>query len=220
MTLSRGEVSKGLPAELEAFERLVRSLSPSEIATPSRCAGWTVGDVAAHVVGTMSDIVAGRIEGQGTPEVTERQVLERRGRTAAELADELVGTVPAATALLGAFDDAAWDAPSPGGYDFTLGAGVEALWYDTYVHGDDIRACLGLPSERGDGLRASVCHVADLLTGRGWGPVTLALTGMPEIPVSGGGRQLTGDPLDFVLVATGRADPATMGLAPDINVYG
>jgi len=31
---------------------------------------------------------------------------------------------------------------------------------------------------------------------------------------------LTGDPLPFVLMATGRSDPAALGLGPTVNVYG
>jgi len=37
--------------------------------------------------------------------------------------------------------------------------------------------------------------------------------------VSGGGEKITGDPLQFVLAATGRRDPAPLGLGADINVY-
>jgi hypothetical protein len=35
----------------------------------------------------------------------------------------------------------------------------------------------------------------------------------------GSGRRVTGDPHQFVLVATGRADPATLGLDESVNVY-
>jgi hypothetical protein len=37
--------------------------------------------------------------------------------------------------------------------------------------------------------------------------------------VSGGGREITGDALQFMLVATGRADASTMGLEPDVSIY-
>lgn len=221
MTLPREEVLKGLVAELEAFERLVRSLSAEDAGRPSRCEGWTAGDVAAHLVGTMADVTQGRIEGQGTPEVTERQVVERRGMAPGALADELHQAIAVAPGLLTAFDDTAWTMPAPGGYDFTLGEAVEALWYDAYVHADDIRAAVGQPSEEGDGLRASVSHVADLLARKGWGPATLALDGVPEFRVGNGdGRRVEGDPLTFVLAATGRTDPAAIGLDRGVNVYG
>ena len=220
MTLPRDEVSKGLVAELEAFERLVRSLSPDELQAPSRCEGWTAADVAAHVIGAMADITQGRFDGQGTPEVTERQVIERRGRSADELADELRAASEVAPTLLGAFDDDAWDAPAPGGFEFSLGEGVEALWYDAYLHADDIRAATGRPSERGDGLRASIEHVATILERQGWGPATIALDGSGERAVGGrGGRRVVADPLEFVLVATGRSDPSALDLDPTVNIY-
>jgi hypothetical protein len=64
-----------------------------------------------------------------------------------------------------------------------------------------------------------VSHLADLLARRGWGPAVLALDGLDEVPVSGGGRRVTGDPLTFVLVATGRQAAADMGLDRSVNVY-
>jgi hypothetical protein len=42
---------------------------------------------------------------------------------------------------------------------------------------------------------------------------------MEEVPVGAGGVKHTGDALEFVLVATGRADPATMGTDPPVNIY-
>ena len=48
MALSRTDISDGLVDELQAFEQLVRSLTPAELDSPSRCAGWTVGDVAVR----------------------------------------------------------------------------------------------------------------------------------------------------------------------------
>lgn len=208
MTLSRDEIATGLIDELSTFEALVRSLSPEDLLVPTRCEGWTVGDVAAHLIGTVTDVVEGRLDGLGSPEVTAREVDERRGRSAAELADELAGGIKAARDLLAVFDDAAWDAPAPGGYEGSLGRGVEAIWYDAYLHGDDILAALGRPSVGGTGLRGSVSHVAFELEKRGWGPATLKLTGVQEEEISGGGEQHLGAPLPFVLEATGRA-PST-----------
>jgi hypothetical protein len=37
--------------------------------------------------------------------------------------------------------------------------------------------------------------------------------------VSGGGREIVGDAMQFAMVATGRADASTMGLGPDVNIY-
>jgi hypothetical protein len=52
-----------------------------------------------------------------------------------------------------------------------------------------------------------------------WESATLAFDGLPEFPVSGGGRRIDGDALQFVLVATGREDPASLGLDASVNLY-
>src|SRR5262245_41182543 len=100
MALPREEVTAGLPAEMTSFAALVRGLDGAELRSPSRCAGWTAGDVAAHVIGQLADVTAGRFDGLGTPEVTARQVAERRGRTGTELADELDEARASAAGLL------------------------------------------------------------------------------------------------------------------------
>ena len=220
VTLPRDEVVAGFTDELARFEALVRSLDAGAWERPSRCEGWRVADVAAHVTGQLADINAGHFEGLGTPEVTGREVDERRGRSPRELADELHEVVATGQATLAALDDEAWKSPAPAGILPTLGDGVEALWYDAWLHADDIRAAAGLPPERTAGLRASVIHVAALLEATGWGPATLALDGLEAVPVGdGSGRRVEGDPHQFVLVATGRADPATLGLDETANVY-
>lgn len=219
MALPRHEVESGLVNELEVVESLIRPLTDAEWATPTRCEGWTVGDVAAHVIGSMADVVALRLDGLGTPEVTAREVAERQGRSPGELADELAGVTKAARDLTSAFDDDAWNGPAPGGFAFTLADGVEALWYDAYLHGDDIRAALGRPSVDGPGVRASLSHIATSLTGRGYDDVTLALEGHDEFTVGKGGRAIRGNAIDFVKAATGRGDPAAFGVDQRLNIY-
>jgi len=219
MALSLQEVRAGIAAEHQAFAALLRELDDDAWTRPSRCAGWTVADVAAHVSGTMAEIVAGELEGQGSEPVTARQVAQRRGRTNDELADELDGAAKVSGDLLAAFDETAWAGPAPGGFDGTLGDAVEALWYDAYLHADDIRAAVGRPSVKGPGLKASLSHVATVLGQRGWGPATLAFDGFDELDVGGGGKRIEGDALAFVLAATGRANPSTVGLGRDINIY-
>jgi hypothetical protein len=69
-------------------------------------------------------------------------------------------------------------------------------------------------------VRASVSHLADLLTQNEWGPATIAVSGLEEFPVSGGGGQrVEGDAITFVLVASGRTDASALGLDPTVNVY-
>jgi len=218
-TLHRTSLLAGIPDELARFGDLVRSLDPEQLGSPTRCAGWTAAAVAGHVVGIVVDVSAGRLDGQGSPEVTARQADERAGRTASELANELARATPALTALLASLPTDAWDGPSLTDPRYTMAFAVEALWFDAYLHADDIRAAIGTPSERGSGLRCAVHHVAGYLEARGWRPATLAFEGIERIDVCGGGEEITGDPLCFVLAATGRADPSELGLDAGVDVY-
>ena len=221
MTLAREVVVPGMLAEYESFAGLIRALPDDAWDVSTRCEGWRVADVSAHVVGQLTDVVNLRLDGLGTPEVTGRQVEEHRGRTRIELADELESSTKLAGDLAAAFDDATWDAPAPGGVSGTLGTGIEALWFDTYLHADDVRSALGLARPQAqDGLRPSLSHIAAILSDQGWGPADLALEGFETFPVSGGGgRVVTGDAFAFVLASTGRGDPASLGLDDSVNIY-
>jgi uncharacterized protein (TIGR03083 family) len=219
MTLSRDQVVPGMVTEYQAFTELLAGLSDEEWGAPSRCAGWRAADVAGHVVGQLTDVVNLRLEGLGTPEVTQRQVDERHGRSPRQLAEELETGTKLAQDMVAGFDEVAWSSQFPG-VTGTLGFGVEALWFDTYLHADDIRSAIGRPSVLHDGGNAaSLSHIAQVLTDQGWSPATLALQGCPEFSVSGGGRRITGDPLAFVLVSTGRAPADSLGLDETVNIY-
>jgi len=198
MALDRDVVADGLLDDLDRFEELVRSIDPAEWDRPSRCGGWSVGDVARHVVGTLADVIAGKMDGLGSPEVTAREVAERAGCSPTELADECAEVRKAVAGMLPLFDDAAWAGDAPGSYEGTLGDGVEALWYDTWLHADDIRAALGRPTETGTGIAGGVSHVAFELRKRGWDG---------EVPTDGR--------MEWILAATGRAETLP-GL---INIY-
>ncbi|HLH27512.1 MAG TPA: maleylpyruvate isomerase family mycothiol-dependent enzyme [Acidimicrobiales bacterium] len=220
MTLQRTVVVPGMLAEYGAFAELLRSLSDDELTVPSRCEGWTAADVAGHVVGQLSDVANLRLQGLGTPEATQREVMERRGRTAAELAGELEAALAIVGDLAAGFDDDVWDAPGPQGDGTTLGFGVEALWFDTFLHADDIRAAVGRATVSGPGLAPSVSHITQVLTEQGWGPATVRLDGLDEFSVSGGGGiTIDGDPMTFVLVASGRSDPGVLGLDETVNIF-
>jgi uncharacterized protein (TIGR03083 family) len=213
-TLSRTFVGNGLVQEYEAFASLVESVNDEEWRTPSRCAGFEVRDVAGHVIGLAEDVVAGRPGSRNA----EEEAASVRGDAPLTAAARLRTALTSIRALVDAADDGMWDGPS-GVPDLTLGDGVLLLWYDAYVHGDDIRAAIGRPSARGEGLHASVAYLAGELTKRGWQAATLALDSVPRYDVSGGGPAVTGDALAFVLAATGRTDPAPLGLDPTVNIY-
>ena len=221
MTLAREVVIPGMLAEYQSFDEFIRGLSDEEWNQPTRCEGWRVADVAGHVVGQLTDVVNLRLDGLGTPEVTKRQVEERRGRGPGALADELRSSTELAGNLAAAFDDDAWAAPGPAGVTGTLGFGIEALWFDTYLHADDIEAALDRASSRGEqGLAPSLSHISQVLTDQGWNAADLALDGLPTFPVSGGGgKRVTGDAFAFVLASTGRGDPSSLGLDESVNIY-
>ena len=52
------------------------------------------------------------------------------------------------------------------------------------------------------------------------GPATLALDGVDEMTIAAGGPRITGDPLVFALVATGRAAPGVLSLDESVNIFG
>src|SRR5437588_12258433 len=109
MALGREETIQGLRSEWESFSALVRSLDETQWTTSSRCEGWTVGDVARHVVGTATDVANG-VAGTHTPE---EEVAEREGRTPTEIADELETALVTLRNLAAIIDDNAWNGPTP-----------------------------------------------------------------------------------------------------------
>jgi uncharacterized protein (TIGR03083 family) len=219
MALPRTVTQAEFGGELARFEQLLRSIDPDDWDRPSVCEGWSGGDVAKHVVGQFADVVAGRFDGLGSAEATQREVDERKGRAPVEVADELAALVPSLDALLGMFDDDAWSGPSPNGTG-TLGQGIEALWSDMILHADDIRDAIGRDADADVDVKAAISHVADVLTANGWTPTTIALDGYDEFPVSGGGPRITGSAWPFLRAATGRGDATALGLDPGINIYG
>jgi uncharacterized protein (TIGR03083 family) len=212
--LTRPPVVRGLATEYVAFADLVAGLSNAQWRTATRCSGWQVRDVAGHVTGNAVDSADGTI-GARTPDEQARAL---RDGTPAEVAAVLRIAAGRLESFLQRLDDATWDAPSPVP-GRTIGNGVLTLWYDAYVHADDIRTALGRSGERGPGLAASVRWLHDELTRLGRGPATLAFEGLASYTIGTGGPVIDGDPMRFVLAASGRYDPAELGLDESINVY-
>lgn len=215
MDLTRTQITEGVLAEYDGFAALVEGLTPEQWTTATRCAKWEVRDIAGHVAGTAMDVVSGAIAtrrpGGPVPD-------ELRESGPAEIAGRLRDAAKGMGEFLAALDDDAWAGPS-GVAELTLGEGVRLLWYDTYVHADDIRAAIGRPSERGPGVTASLSYLEERLRADGFGPARVALDGHPEFAFGTGGPRVQGDPLRFVLAATGRVDPAELGLDETVNIY-
>lgn len=217
--LNQQDMTAAFRQVLVRFSDLIRPLTADQLATPSRCDGWTVGDVAGHFVGSMAEIAAGDLDGQGTEPVTKRQVEARRGWSATQLADELDAAAVGLNGLLDVLDAAAWNAPAGGGYDGTLGRGIEALLSDGAIHADDIDVALDLGHHpTGPEVLAALSHVAYHLDLQGYA-ANLALDGVPEVSVGGGGQRITGDVGKFLLAATGRGNPADFGADATLNIY-
>jgi len=212
--LERTDVARGAIDEYESFAALIESLDSTQWDAATRCTGFLVRDVAGHVVGLAEDVARGVPGSRNAEEEAASVRSDSPGQAAARLRAAASSIQP----LLDEIDDDMWNGPSgvPG---LSFGRGVLTLWYDAFVHADDIRAALGAPSAREAGLAASVEYLAGELTTAGWGPATLVLDGVPRYDVSDGGREVTGDPMQFVLVATGRAEPETMGLEPGVSIY-
>ena len=211
---SNADLGNGLLAAYGSFADRLDGLDTGAWHTMTRCDGWEVRDVAGHVVGLANDAATG-VPGSRTPE---QQAAALRDQSPAEMAARLRATIASLQALMDVLDDAAWAGPS-GVPDTTLAKGVHGLWWDTYAHDDDVRAALGEDVDRGPNLAASIDYLAYQLTSRGWGPATLALDGLAPIDIGAGGTKITGDPHEFMLVAAGRADAASLGLDPTVNVY-
>ncbi|MGZ4683353.1 MAG: maleylpyruvate isomerase family mycothiol-dependent enzyme [Acidimicrobiales bacterium] len=222
MDLTRTETIDGMLDEYVGFADLIGGLDASEWAAPSRCDGWEVRDVAGHVVGLCEDVVAG-VPGSRD---SAQEAASLRGEAPAVVAERLRAAVEQLRLLGPGLDDAdAWASPS-GVPDLTMGEGILTLWYDTFVHADDIRAALDRPAADGPGLRAAVAYLEGELDRRGWGPARVLFVdqgeGFGAVAASGGGA---GSPVHrvearpFVMAATGRIDPTTIGLDAEVNIY-
>jgi uncharacterized protein (TIGR03083 family) len=212
--MEQPEVITGLFAEYDAFAELISRLSPDEWRTPTRCEGWQVCDVAGHVVGVAVDVASGKV-GSRTPDEQARAL---RDEAPAELAGRLGAAAERVRPFFMGLGEDAWAGPSPVA-GRSLGNAIQTLWYDTYVHADDIRTALGRPAERGAGLVASVRWAWNELERLGWGPARIVLDGAGEHSIGTDGPVLRGDPLRFLLAATGRTDPAEFGVDESLNIY-
>ena len=156
MALARTVVSEGLIDELNRFEELVRPLSAEAVghAEPVRGLDGRRRRPPRH-----------RLDGRrrGRPPRRARvargdQARGRRARrslrppssptSAPRSRRPRPGCCRSSTTRHG-------PAPGPGGFDGTLGDGVEALWYDTWMHAEDIRAALGQKPVMSSGFRAA-----------------------------------------------------------------
>jgi uncharacterized protein (TIGR03083 family) len=210
----RSSTIAGLIGEYNSFAQLIGALGDSDWLRETRCIGWQVRDVAAHVVGQAVDTVSGTI-GTRTPD---DQAAALRGEPPIALAGQLRTALTSITQLAKVIDDAVWSAPSPVP-GLTLGQGMHALLQDAYVHGDDVRAALGLPFDTGPGLAASLDFVLGALLRDDTARDEPALSPLLAVRADRFTAQTGMAAHDFLLAATGRRDPAPLRLPASVNIF-
>jgi uncharacterized protein (TIGR03083 family) len=141
-------------ANVDAVTALAEGLTPDQLttrvpATPE----WNVREVLAHLAGSPSDALSGRMDGAPGPEWTARHVAERSGYSTAELVAEIRGVVDDVVATLEGNDR-------------------PALVWNVAVHHADLHEALALgvaPEHMWqpvvDAMRPSLGHHADAFTG-------------------------------------------------------
>jgi uncharacterized protein (TIGR03083 family) len=221
-------VAAPLLRQRRRFANALSSLSPDEWATPSRCEGWCVQDVAAHLAGTDQfwhlSITSGLA---GTP--TRFLATFDPKATPAAMVDAVRDASPAATfasylaanealcATVESLDDSGWNmtAEAPVGHVSISTIAHHALW-DSWVHERDVLAPLGIiPDEEADEIVASIRYAAALAPAfalqsstRRTGAIALDLTGPDAhvvVTVGDDVRVGEGDAPDDALALTGDA---------------
>ncbi|KGN37339.1 maleylpyruvate isomerase family mycothiol-dependent enzyme [Knoellia aerolata] len=138
---------------VQAISDLGHSLRPGDEERPTACPGWTVLDQFAHVVSleawvqgeAVPDVDPGAGEARGITEVVDRFLESRRGRSLAELLEELDGLVADQVHHLGA-ETTSPDEPRIGPFGPTTLLGLmESRVLDLWVHEQDIREAIGRP---------------------------------------------------------------------------
>lgn len=122
----------------EGFTALVLGLDDKGLAEPVPATPlWTMKDAFAHVTGVASDYTTGRLDNAPSESWTQRQVDERRDRTAADIATEWTDLGPTIEAMLQ-----------------SSGRAMSAMVMDVVMHHCDVMGALGIrPPHNDEGLR-------------------------------------------------------------------
>lgn len=158
----------GFEVSVRALIALGRSASPDELARQSACPGWTVQDQLAHVAAVES-LLAGDPQPQvDVPDYPwlrspvgafiEQGVEARRGRSAAEVLDELETVLPRRLATLRSLDE---DAVIRGllGTPAPAAAVMRMRLTDVWCHEQDVREALERPGGLDTAGAAGFVHV-------------------------------------------------------------
>lgn len=212
--LTRERTTIGLLREYRGFADLLATLDTSMWTRATRCAGWQVRDVAAHVVGQAIDAGTGA---SGTRSADE-QAASLRAQPPNGLAAQMREIGESTAGLVAAFDDDIWARPSPAPR-FTVGRAIHALLMDAYVHADDIRDAIKAPSDPDEGLYDSLDFVLDVLSRDPIAAADSYVVRLLAIPAVAFTNESGIDAHEFLLAATGRRDPRMLGLPETVNIF-
>jgi uncharacterized protein (TIGR03083 family) len=184
---------------------LARGLSATDADREvASCPGWTVSDVVSHLAGIADDVLAGRLDGLGSPAWTDAQVVARRGRSIGAVCAEWAELAPAFEALM-------QDQPAIG-----LAAAADAV-----MHEIDVNAALGRVGDRSSvDVRSAARRYAELAAQRvaaaGQGPIALHTEEGDDLTGGVGGAvlSLTAPAFDILLSLTGRRSGAAILALP------
>lgn len=166
------------------METMLTDLTDDQWATPSRCDGWTVRDVAAHLIGVNSfwhgSITAG-LAGNPTrflaafdPAATPPAMVAGMSALApGEVLQQFIASNDSFLGVIEGLDDEGWAtlAESPPGHVAIRLVAQHALW-DAWVHERDIALPLSLVSAvEDDEVRSCLCYAAAIspTLALGWG---------------------------------------------------
>ena len=169
------EPSVPLLRQRRRLSTFLAALDTEGWSAPSRCEGWSVQDVIAHLVGTnqfwavsMASGLAGsptRILAAFDPVATPaRMVDDVRALSPAEVLDQFAQTTEAMANVLSGLDGDAWStvAEAPPGHVALRAVALHALW-DAWIHERDVVLPLGgSPVEEVDEVECSLRYVAAL----------------------------------------------------------
>lgn len=209
--MEQHEIIEGLREERERLMEYLSGLPDGAWDRASLCPGWRVRDVVAHLIGNCADVLDQNLDGVGSDAYNQRQVDERLGRSPAELLAEWAQAGPGCEAVYEAMPPDLWRMEMPGIIGW-IGGGVLRQLEDLWVHAQDVRIGLGGEPSAGTGVRAALevaaADVEPLLRKHASeiGAIELRLPDFERTIPGDGDRtvHITGDPVAFALVATGR----------------
>ncbi len=155
------------------LESMLATLDDDQWRAPSRCEGWTVQDVVAHLVGVNgfweASVTAGlagrptRVLAAFDPAAHPPKMVEpMRVLTPRDVLDQFAASNDGFLGALAPLDDRGWSAvaESPVGHVSVRLLAQHALW-DAWVHERDIAVPLGLaPALEDDELASCLCYSA------------------------------------------------------------